>query len=229
MTLLSNPDTVNVGGRERLASAVGGGLAIAMGVRQGGLAGAPLLLLGAALMGRGLTGHSAVYDALSVTTAKPRSPNATLDATYAQRVDRSIVVDAHREAVYRFWRDFENFPRFMKHVKSVTRIDDTRSHWVVEGPIGRTIEWDAVIIHEDVPERIGWRSVEGARQAGSVRFKDAAGGRGTLVEVTIEYVVPGGVFGALMGRLMGEDPKRQLHEDLRRFKQVMESGEAAVA
>jgi uncharacterized membrane protein len=143
----------------------------------------------------------------------------------------TCVVNRMPEEVYGFWRDFQNLPRFMRHLESVEDLGDGRSHWTVKGPAGTTVEWDATII-ADVPGKvITWRSLENSDvdHAGAVRFERAPGGRGTIVKVNIEYNPVGGVVGAAIAKLFGEEPEQQLDDDLRRFKQVLEVGEVVVS
>jgi uncharacterized membrane protein len=139
----------------------------------------------------------------------------------------AITVRRPREEVYGFWGDLENLPRFMVHLRSVTVMDERRSHWVAMAPTGRAVEWDAQIVEDRPGELISWRSTGGAtvRNSGFVRFADAPGGRGTEVRVELRYDPPGGVVGAAFARLLGEHPDQQVRDDLRRFKQVMETGE----
>ncbi|GAA1256593.1 hypothetical protein GCM10009677_03390 [Sphaerisporangium rubeum] len=141
----------------------------------------------------------------------------------------AITVNRPRHEVYRFWRDLENLPRFMAHVESVVTVPGGGSHWRVRGPANRIIEWDAEITRDREDELISWRSLGGAatRHRGSVRFTDAPGGRGTEVRVEMEYRTPGGRAGLVVARLFGEHPEQQVRDDLRRFKQVMETGEVA--
>jgi uncharacterized membrane protein len=115
----------------------------------------------------------------------------------------------------------------MSHLKSVEVLDGRRSHWVARSPVGTKLEWDAEIINEKDSELIAWRSLEGASvdNAGSVRFIPAPAGRGTIVRVTIEYIPPAGSIGQLVAKLFGSAPAHQIREDLRRFKQFMETGE----
>jgi uncharacterized membrane protein len=131
------------------------------------------------------------------------------------------------EDVYRHWRDFRNLPTFMDHVRSVDVHDDRRSHWVVNAPAGTTVEWDAEIVEDRPGEIIAWRSVEGAdvENSGSVRFSPAPGDRGTEVRVEVSYSPPGGVIGEVVAKLFGEAPDQQISDDLRRFKQVVETGD----
>jgi uncharacterized membrane protein len=143
------------------------------------------------------------------------------------KVERAVTINKSPAELYRFWRNFENLPRFMEHLKSVTIIDNTHSHWVVNAPGGTSVEWDAVIINERENELIAWRSVESADidNAGSVHFTPAPGGRGTQVRVVLEYDPPAGRAGATIARLFGEEPDQQVREDLRHFKEIMEAGE----
>lgn len=131
------------------------------------------------------------------------------------------------EEVYSFWRDFENLPTFMDHLESVKTTDDGKSHWVAHGPAGTTVAWDAEMVEDIVGELIAWRSVEGADvdNAGSVRFSPAPKGQGTEVIVELDYAVPGGAIGSAVAKVLGEEPTQQLRDDLRRFKQVLETGE----
>lgn len=153
--------------------------------------------------------------------------DAGIAASSARRVSRSVTVNRPREEVYAFWRNFENLPQFMEHLESVVVHSATHSHWTAKAPAGRTVEWEAEII-EDVPnERIVWRSLENAsiRNAGAVRFLDAPGDRGTELHVELEYQPPAGMLGATVAMLFQEEPKQQVRDDLRAFKQVMEVGE----
>ena len=143
----------------------------------------------------------------------------------------TCVVNRPLEEVYNFWRNFQNLPRFMRHLESVEDLGDGRSHWVVKGPAGMNVEWDATIIADVPGEVITWRSLENADvdNAGAVRFEQAAGGRGTIVRVNLEYNPIGGVIGGAIAKLFGEEPSQQLDDDLRRFKQVLEVGEVVVS
>ena len=143
------------------------------------------------------------------------------------RIKRGVTVHREPADVYNYWRDFENFPAFMFHVESVTT-DGPRSHWVVRVPPGEKAEWDAEIV-EDRPEHlIAWRTLPHSRinLAGSVEFRRAPGDRGTEVRIEIRYEPPDG---ASIVKLLGGDPDRQIRDDLRRFKQVMETGEVLLS
>lgn len=143
------------------------------------------------------------------------------------RVQKTLTVNRPVEEVYSFWRDFENFPRFMRHVESVRVSDDRRSHWRARGPAGLTVDWDAEITSERANELIAWRSVEGSQitNSGRVTFRPAPGNRGTEVRVEIEYRPPAGTLGRAIAWMFGEEPAQQVREDMRRFKQLMETGE----
>ena len=221
----------NVSDAERVVSVLAGGLLGYWGLRRRGPAGAVAKLAAAALVERGLSGHCMVYESFGVDTAhagnlvQQHGPAAVLDASRAVRVERSVTVARPRAELYRYWRDLENLPRIMRHLESVTVLDERRSRWVAKAPAGRTVEWEA-IIHNEVPdELIAWKSVEGASvpNAGSVRFADAPGRRGTEIRVVLEYDPPAGRLGAAVARLFGEEPDRQVTDDLRRFKAEMES------
>jgi uncharacterized membrane protein len=145
--------------------------------------------------------------------------------TIPVRVD--LIVNKSPDECYAFWRDFQNFPRFMRHVEEVRLLDDKRSHWTVAGPGGTRVQWDAEVI-EDVPgERIAWSSGANAQvqHAGAVRFEAAPGARGTIVRVRLQYRPPAGELGSMVAHLFGEAPELQARHDLRRFKQVIETGE----
>ncbi|HEY9232970.1 MAG TPA: SRPBCC family protein [Blastocatellia bacterium] len=145
----------------------------------------------------------------------------------AVMVVNTVTINRAPEEVYRFWRDFQNLPRFMSHLESVQVTDEQRSHWMAKAPAGTSVEWDAEII-EDRPNRlIAWRSLEGADvdNSGTVRFDRAPGNRGTEVRVEVEYNPPIGALGAAIAKLFGEAPEQQIKGDLRRLKQVLEAGE----
>ena len=127
-------------------------------------------------------------------------------ASGAIRVRKSLNINRPPEACYRFWRDFENFPGFMQHVDEVRVLDATRSHWRVRAPFGRQVEWDAEIVSDIPSQQLGWRTLADAEigHSGVVRFAPGIGGRGTKI---------------------GEEPSQQIEQDLRRFKQLIETGE----
>jgi uncharacterized membrane protein len=142
-------------------------------------------------------------------------------------VQESITVGRPPEEVYRFWRDFEHLPEFMEHLESVRVLDERRSHWQARAPAGSSVEWDAEIVEDRPNELISWRSTQTAEvpNMGTVRFVRAPGDRGTEIHVELRYEPPGGKAGALVAKLFGEEPAQQVKSDLRRLKQVLETGE----
>jgi uncharacterized membrane protein len=141
-------------------------------------------------------------------------------------VAKSVTVKRPRQEVYDFWRALERLPEFMIHLESVTITRDGRTHWVAKAP-GGSVEWDAEVIEDRPGELVSWQSIPGSNvpNGGSVRFADAPADRGTEIRVTLHYDPPGGSAGAMVAKLFGAEPSQQLLDDLRRFKQVMETGE----
>ena len=223
--------SVNVGRLERAGSAAVGAALIAAALQRRWIPGMLMGIAGAALVQRGITGHCALYDRLSIDTRRRRRMPAASDFhRRGVQVEESITVQKPVDEVYSFWRDFTNFPRFMQHLERVERIDDRRSRWTAKAPAGRTVSWDAEIINEEPNRVIAWQSLEDADvdNRGSVRFRAAPGGRGTEVKVTLVYLPPAGKIGVAIAKLSGEDPASQVRDDLRRFRQIMEVGEVPV-
>ncbi len=144
-------------------------------------------------------------------------------------VHRTAAVTIRRPVaeVYRTFRDLERLPSFATHVVSVEMLDERRSRWTASAPMGRRVQWVAEIVDEEPERRICWRSVEktAVPNQGCVEFRPAPGGIGTEMIVDIEYVPPAGVMGAAVARLLGEEPRHQIHDELRRLKQIMETRE----
>lgn len=142
-------------------------------------------------------------------------------------VRQAITVNRPPEEVYQFWHNFENLPRFMDHLESVTVTGPGRSHWKAKAPAGKTVEWDAEVTDDQPNRRIAWRSLPGAdvENAGVVEFAPAPGGKGTEVLVQLQYDPPAGIIGATVAKLFGREPNQQIHRDLRPFKQLLETGE----
>jgi uncharacterized membrane protein len=167
-----------------------------------------------------------LYGAYRMTKVKRRR-GTKLITTGTMRLRAAITVRSPRSEVFLFWHLFDNLPSFMSHLESVREMGGGRSHWTARSPIGKPVEWDAEVLAEIPDELITWRSLEGSEvtNSGSVRFADAPGGRGTEVRVEMEFELPGGSLGAAVARLFGEHPEQQVRDDLRRFKQVLETGE----
>jgi uncharacterized membrane protein len=142
------------------------------------------------------------------------------------RIRKAITIDRPRDEVYRFWRNFENLPRFMQHLERVRVLDARRSRWTARAPAGASVEWTAELIDDQPNELIVWRSVDGATipNTGSVQFTPASHG-GTAVLVELRYQPPGGRLAAVVAKLFGDEPDTQVGSDLRRLKQVLELGE----
>jgi uncharacterized membrane protein len=148
----------------------------------------------------------------------------------AVRVELATTINRPIDEVYSFWRNFQNFPRFMRHLESVEITGERTSRWRAKGPAGTRVEWDADMI-VDREDWIAWRSMEGAdvQNSGSVRFQRAPGVRGTEVRVQLEYHPPAGALGRGVAWIFGEEPEQQIHEDLHRAKQLMETGEVPLS
>ncbi|MBD3881988.1 SRPBCC family protein [Phormidium tenue FACHB-886] len=145
------------------------------------------------------------------------------------RVQKTVTIDKPAETLYQFWRNFENLPTFMRHLKSVNIINDTRSHWVADAPLGQHVEWDADITNDQPNQAIAWTATANADvdHTGSVEFRPAPAGRGTEVRVVMDYTPPGGIIGAALAKLVGKAPEQQIGDELARFKMLMEAGEIA--
>ena len=201
-----------------------------------------LALLGSALRGRSrrpgrtlaATGAVAgafaadLVDSMRLGRAEDGQPQ---EATAAGRMHLKAATTIRRDRgeLYAMWRDFTRFPQFMVHLDEVRSTGHNQSHWKAKGPLGMAVEWDAEIIDDAPGERIAWRSMKGARvdNAGIVRFVPAPGDQGTEVHVEMRYEIPGGTLGSALAKLLGEEPALQISDDLRRFKQIAETGEIA--
>jgi uncharacterized membrane protein len=139
-------------------------------------------------------------------------------------VEKSIFVDAGVPQVFAYWRDLENLPRWMSHVREVRALGGDRYHWVVDGPAGVPVEWESEMIHLEEDREMTWHTV-GDSQVGSVgRIRFEPEGSGTRIRVQMRYMPPGGVLGHAVARAFGADPKTELDEDLARMKGMIEGG-----
>jgi uncharacterized membrane protein len=141
-------------------------------------------------------------------------------------VRKAITINREPAEVYRFWHDLQNLPRFMENIDSI-RVANGRSRWRARGPAGIPLEWDAEMVHDRPNELLGWRSLEGSDvlSSGIVEIAPAGGGRGTVVRVDLRYHAPARRVANTIAKLFGQDPGTQLENDLRRFKQLLETGE----
>ena len=218
-----NNSKVNVGRMERVASAVGGGALVGYAVTNRTKTGIALGLLGAGLLYRGATGQCEAYRSLGINTAKNGSSD---DVAREVHIEKSVTISSTPKELFRIWRNFENLPRFMENLESVTKLDETRSHWVANGPGGKKVGWDAEIYNEKENEMIAWRSLPGSdvTNAGSVHFEEASG-HGTYVKVVLNYNPPGGRAASLLAKLIGKEPGQLIEQNLRRLKQLVETCE----
>ncbi len=191
------------------ASIAGGGALAIIGLTRKSWPGAALAAAGGLMVAGG------------VKTMRNGRPQAI-------HVEKSFMVNRPVEEVYQFWRNFENLPKFMRHLKSVRNTGDKESRWQARAPIAGSVEWDAEIIDEQPNAYIVWRSKDGATvpNYGSVRFdKNSDYHGGTRLTVSLDYEPPAGKLGSIFATMFGEDADQQIREDLRRFKQIMETGE----
>lgn len=228
---------VNVGRVERWLSVAAGSALAAYALRRRDVPGGLSALAGASLLYRGATGHCPINEAIGRDSAHRNGPTAIADRESDTRtrlggrrgvhVEESVTISKPVNEVYRFWRNFENLPRFMRHLESVAVREEGISHWVANGPAGIPVEWDARVINEVENKVIAWQSLEGSTvaTAGSVNFEETP--RGTTIRVHFQYDPPGGKLGAAVARLFGEEPNLQVRDDLRRLKQLLETGEIA--
>jgi uncharacterized membrane protein len=219
---------MNVGPYERIASTVLGAALLGLGLQRVRLSGLLVALAGAGLTKRGISGRCPLYARLGLSTA-PRKGAEPHD--YFERgihIDESITIQRPVHDLYNFWRRLSNVAHFMEHVDRVDVLDDLRSHWVIRGPAG-IIEWDAEIINEESDRLVSWKSLPGAQvdNTGTVTFRQAPAGRGTEVHVVLDYLPPAGLVGAAVATLIGHSPRQQIRADLRRLRQILETGETA--
>jgi uncharacterized membrane protein len=145
-------------------------------------------------------------------------------------VGRTVTIDKPKQELYAVWRDFTGFTKFMDNVREITKLDDVRSEWTIEAPAGATVKVATRIV-EDVPgETIAWVSEPDSQieTDGRVEFADAPPGRGTYVRLLIRYKPPAGTLGQMVAKVLQREPQVQARRDLRRFKQLMETGEIPV-
>jgi len=177
--------------------------------------------------------------ALDVLSAQQlaQSPNTAVNPDVDEEgihVRKTITVNKSPEEVYSFWHDFENLPRFMRHLESVRMTSEGRSHWVAKAPAGKSVEWDAVTTRDIPNELIAWRSEGDADiyNEGEVRFQAAPRGDATEIHVDLTYTPPFGVagrVGAKMAKLFRKEPGQEVQDDLFALKQVLEVGEIVLS
>ncbi len=206
---------------EHIGALVAGGLLLLKGMRKSGPLGLIFKLGGVALLYRGQKGYRPLYDRLGI--ALPHTPTGV--GRYNVRVESSIDIDQPPRELYRLWRNLENLPIFMDHLLEVREVDEDRSVWTARAPAGMVVRWEAEIINDVPDEIIAWQSLEGSGvdNAGSVRFEELEDG-GTRLRVVLSYDPPGDMLGAWVAKIFQNDPQRQIDNDLRRFKAILELG-----
>ncbi|MBA3999467.1 SRPBCC family protein [Brevundimonas sp.] len=169
------------------------------------------------------------------TDARMASPAYLDDDLHQGRYDsdsvRAAMINRPRDELYAFWRDYRNLPAFMENVKSVELLDSVRSSWMIAGPGGSEFELVSEIGEDRPGERIAWRCTEESDvdNEGWIEFRDNAFGRGTEVRLFISYDPPAGAVGKLVAKVMQREPRIQARRELRRFKQLMETGEISTS
>lgn len=201
----------------RLLSSVGGGMLALYGLTRKGLIGTSVGMAGLGLAARGVT-NTDLRGLLGMTKERD-----------VIRINKAINIDAPVEEIYRFWTNFENFPKFMGHLLEVRDLGNGRSHWVAAGPGGTKVEWDAIVTNQEPNGEIAWESVAGSevKTQGKVHFTQNERG-GTRVTVLLHYTPPAGALGHAVATLFGKNPKQAMDEDLVRLKSLFEEGETTV-
>jgi len=192
-----------------------------------------LISLGAALASSGTDRAKTMRAIAAVAGVTVLDVLCAQDLSRRQREDTamgeakaSLIIDESPERCYEFWRNLENLPQFMQYISNVRVTGENQSHWTAGFPGKASVEWDSELT-EDIPnQRISWRSRPGSDvfHFGTVKFQPAPGGRGTVVAVSMNYGSPGEPA-ALFAKLVGKDPEQIMYKDLKRFKQVIETGE----
>ena len=218
---------INVGKAERWASAIGGTLLVTHGLRTRSFSGIALAMIGGSLLYRGVTGHCQAYEALHMDTSDKHRSDAEEHIHDGRLIKQTTTINRPAGELYAYWRNVENAPHFMTNIESVQTTGEGTSHWVANAPFGQTFSWDSQIINDDPGRLIAWKSLPGSdiHQAGTVRFEQASGTRGTVVTVEQNFEIPAGFFGLTIAKILGQDPDTQVRENLRHFKQLMETGE----
>jgi uncharacterized membrane protein len=190
-----------------------------------GIAGGILALYGLTRRGPLASAFRAVGAGLlasSVREARPRVGQTRRDRRRTVDIQKTIHIEAPVEQVYAFWTNYQNFPLFMSNIREIQDLGGGRSHWLVSGPGGAPIEWDAILTEQIPNERIAWRSEPGSMldNAGVIRFRPES--NGTRVDLRFCYNPPIGGAGQAVVELLGADPRAKLNEDLGRLKALLE-------
>jgi uncharacterized membrane protein len=223
--------TINLGTSERIVSAFGGAALAVIGLKNlASTSGITMFLGGGYLLARGLSGYCAISNAI-----ERRSENRNASA---MEVKTTFTINKPRADVYAFWRQLENLPLFMQHLEKVTELDDKRSTWTAKIPGAEklpsklaSVSWEAEIINDISGELIAWSSLPGSTvdNAGEVKFRDSADGKGTEISTCISYRLPAGDLGMMAAKLFNPAIERMMRDDLRNFKKLIETGDTFAA
>ena len=230
------PRDVNVHHNERLASALGGGLALAWGLSQRSTLGKVAALLGGSLVYRGVSGHCHVYQAIGVTTADEGDvPRTLLPSLHAQplaharhfEVIREVTIQKSPAEIYETWKQPKTLGRLMGHFARIDAASDRVARWTIEDPLGRTHSWEVELV-EDVPnQRLRWQSREGSQlmKRGTLDLRVAPGDRGTEVRLHLHFERPAGLLGDVLVKVLGPVPGAVAQRALRNLRSLLEAGE----
>ena len=196
----------------RLLAGAGGAALAGFGMRNGGMMGAATALAGAGLLARAATN-------MEMTRMFGFSGRRAID------IQKSMIIWAPVEEVFAFWTNYQNFPRFMSHLRSVHDLGNGRSHWVAQGPSGIPVSWDAEMTQFIPNQLLAWKSIPGSTidNAGVIHFEAAPGGA-TRIHIQLSYSPPAGALGHLVASMFGANPKREIDEDMVRLKSLLEVG-----
>jgi uncharacterized membrane protein len=225
------PGGVRLSGFERWGTATTAAALMVFGMRHRSAPGVLLLAAAIPLAYRGLAGDWPPVGSARHRARRDGAGEAGEALASGRGIDvrEAVRLEKPRPEVFRFWRGFENLPRVMTNLHKVVDVGNGRSRWIAKGPAGVTVAWDAEIVNEVENEVIAWRSLPGADvvMAGSVRFNSVRLGRSTELLVHMRYAPLGGRAGALAAWVAGREPSQAIREDLRRLKQIVETGEIA--
>ena len=217
MKAIENGHVGSLGGMQRVISVAGGVGMLFWAIAWPGGRRAARLAGGVYLLARGVSGR----DPLLALLGRGRRPRGPIE------IEQVITIEKPREEIYAFWRDFANLPRVMSHLDEVRVLDADRSHWKARTLANLPLEWDSELTVDRPNERLSWRSLPGSQVGteGTVRFAEAPAGFGTELRVRLSYQPPLGRLGTALAKLFGADPDLQIREDLRHFKQALETGQ----
>lgn len=172
--------------------------------------------IGGSMLLRGISGYCPVYDAVDhIKNDKAANVNIRV----------SSFIDKPVSEVYSFWRNLENLPKFMNHLKEIRTFSNTQSEWTAKGPAGiGTLTWNAEIIKDEKEKLISWMSHTDApvNNVGKVIFKPK--GKGTELDITISYRAPLGIAGEGAAKLLNPFFEKMVNDDVQNLKTYLESG-----